>query len=597
MTDSTESANIAESAAWYAALWDRIATAESSYTLAIEFQGELGISLFDDLPDSFPDVGKAAVWAIEYAVELEDASGRGRVSLVPRHRFDDTDVPPQVTDVSESIRDRWIELLAEAKSPAAVARLSHLLFQIGHPRKYEYAKSAIASYISAASNDSEHGLDVFQDLACAVRLASAIKEKSSKEVALNALLDLAENYLTKSEPPAGIVSRALQFATAEADCPSRIDHVLETAAKAWPDSSRNDHAMKLMLRRATDDSQRAAVWERRVDAYLREAERESSAILRITRRQTALQLAIESGLPKLRERAASALQESRKEQLELVHISSTSIRYDEEFNRLRDSFTRGDGWRQALVTFGTYSAISGDVEMNRQIVRNQHQEHPLAFLFPHTIYGADNLPIIIGATGDQAEEISLVRQELYMIGLNLRPFTAAWLEIPDRFGIPDPQELAEFLSSWPGMDKDLVSSLVRSMLRSWAGDGEGAAFTIAPRIEQQVRSLVVNANAGVYRLQRERSPGQYPGLGYLLPIIPRFYDLDESRLRFLTTTLCHAAGFNLRNNMLHGFTDIEGPAEAALLIHCMLMLGALRPHVAVVQDDAKTSPDSETGTE
>lgn len=312
---------------------------------------------------------------------------------------------------------------------------------------------------------------------------------------------------------------------------------------------------------------------------------EKSAILRATRRQTALQLAIESGLQKLREQAASALQEGRKEQLEFVHISSTSIRFDEEFNSLRDSFARGDSWRQALVTFGTQSPISGDAGTNRQIVRNQHQEHPLAFLFPQTIYGADNLPIIIGATGDQAEEISLVRQELYMIGLNLRPFTAAWLEIPDRFGIPDQQELADFLSSWPGMDKSLVGSLVRSMLCSWGGDGEGAAFTLAPRVEQQARYLVVNANAGIYRLQREKSPGQYPGLGYLLPIIPRFYDLDESRLRFLTTTLCHAAGFNLRNSMLHGFTDIEGPAEAVLLIHCILMLGALRPHIAVAQDN------------
>lgn len=176
--------------------------------------------------------------------------------------------------------------------------------------------------------------------------------------------------------------------------------------------------------------------------------------------------------------------------------------------------------------------------------------------------------------------------------MNLRPFTAAWLEIADRFGIPDHRELTTFLSTWPGMDRTLVDPLVRSMFRSWGGDGEGAAYTIVPRIEQQVRTLVVNANSGAYRLQREKSPGQYPDLGYLLPILPRFYDLDESRLRFLTATLCHAAGLNLRNSMLHGFSDIESPAEAVLLIHCMLMLGTLRPRVAVVQsDEAQPSSD------
>ncbi|MEU7529280.1 hypothetical protein AB0A74_26380 [Saccharothrix sp. NPDC042600] len=56
----------------------------------------------------------------------------------------------------------------------------------------------------------------------------------------------------------------------------------------------------------------------------------------------------------------------------------------------------------------------------------------------------------------------------------------------------------------------------RAFARFWAGDTEGAAFTITPRIEALARNLLVESDAGIYRVQRNQAPGQYPGLRFLL---------------------------------------------------------------------------------
>lgn len=79
----------------------------------------------------------------------------------------------------------------------------------------------------------------------------------------------------------------------------------------------------------------------------------------------------------------------------------------------------------------------------------------------------------------------------------------------------------------------------------------------------------------MYRLQREHKPGQYAGLGQLLPILQEEYDLDESRSRFLSALLRHPAGLNLRNQMLHGFVGDPGPGVAATLLHAALSLCAI----------------------
>lgn len=100
-----------------------------------------------------------------------------------------------------------------------------------------------------------------------------------------------------------------------------------------------------------------------------------------------------------------------------------------------------------------------------------------------------------------------------------------------------------------------------------------------PRIETLVRNLVLRTDRGIYRLQVEHKPGQYPGLGNLLPILEDDYALPESVARFLSAVLRHPGGLNVRNLMLHGYVDDPGVGGAALLLHTALGIATIRPPV------------------
>lgn len=146
--------------------------------------------------------------------------------------------------------------------------------------------------------------------------------------------------------------------------------------------------------------------------------------------------------------------------------------------------------------------------------------------------------------------------------------------IPAAHGTPGHDELAGFLARWPAVEPAVATALARALHRYWTGDSEGAAYTVLPRIESIARRLVLDSERGVYRLQHEHVPGQYAGLGRLLPIVDDEYGLGEPRLRYLSTLLRHPAGLNLRNLMAHGFVGEPGPGVAAALLHAALLLGS-----------------------
>ena len=73
----------------------------------------------------------------------------------------------------------------------------------------------------------------------------------------------------------------------------------------------------------------------------------------------------------------------------------------------------------------------------------------------------------------------------------------------------------------------LAASLARSFIRHFTGDFEGAAYTVTPKIEALARSVALACGLPLYRTQRQKSPGQYPGLGALLPDLRRVGRLER----------------------------------------------------------------------
>lgn len=555
-----------------AAIMDRASRERSKYMMALEAREALGLSLIEGLPDQLPWLERATVWALEYHVETVDAQGRRRVRLAPAHEHDDGADPPTPGDVPELVAEVWQTLLGLVTQPPALARLHHLLFERGGPARREHARSAAVAYIASAQ-DWERGLDAVQDLTAATRLARAVGDTDLTAESLAAASALVAQLLEQDDPPAGIVVRALRHLVGEPGCPPDVDELLERAAGAWPDANRKDGALKLMLERCPDDEARRQVWRRRVAVFTEDAAA-ASGIIRAVRLQQALGLAEASGDKELRQQAAAALQTVRRDDLALMSFSATSRLYEEEFEQQVTAVSAGNSWQQSLITFAEWPPLSGDTERNRDLIRRRQAEHPLSALFPTQLLGPEGLPAYTGTSEEDRFDVDLVRWETDLTEQWLPIVAAALHEIPRRHGLPDLKDISSFLAGWPAVDGPLAPALARALLRYWTGDSEGAAYTVLPRIESIIRALVLSTARGVYRLQREHKPGQYAGLGQLLPILPEEFGLDESRTRFLDALLRHPAGLNLRNNMLHGFVGDPGPGIAATLLHAALFLCA-----------------------
>lgn len=127
------------------------------------------------------------------------------------------------------------------------------------------------------------------------------------------------------------------------------------------------------------------------------------------------------------------------------------------------------------------------------------------------------------------------------------------------------------------MSRAALSTITVALQRFWIGDSHGAIYTLLPMIETLIRDFIVNVNHGMYRLQQTHAPGQYPGLGAMLDLLPDFYDISPGWQRALKTILTHPAGFNLRNRLSHGIEQYSDPGHAALAIHTAFWLATLTP--------------------
>ena len=94
------------------------------------------------------------------------------------------------------------------------------------------------------------------------------------------------------------------------------------------------------------------------------------------------------------------------------------------------------------------------------------------------------------------------------------------------------------------------------------------------KIEALTRNLLIQADVGIYRLQRQQSPGQYPGLRFLLDELLK-RGLDASWHRFMLVLCAHVVGFNFRNELSHGFILSVDDGLAALLLQAAAYLANL----------------------
>jgi hypothetical protein len=169
-------------------------------------------------------------------------------------------------------------------------------------------------------------------------------------------------------------------------------------------------------------------------------------------------------------------------------------------------------------------------------------------------------------------------------GLTAEVLRRVW----SKWGPISESDLTSYLGQRTHVSEPLAASLARGIIRHFTGDFEGAEYTVTPKIEALARSIALACGLPLYRTQREKSPGQYPGLGALLPEL-RKIGLSESWYRFLHTYLASVAGTNIRNELLHGFMDeITEPTSALILTAALYLAVGVE-----LGDPSKTKKDEE----
>lgn len=521
----------------------------------------------------------AALDAVEYRLSFED----GRCELVPHLKFaDGTSQPPAVDAQPPEVVDRWRGLRVAVHHRVWRSRLGHLLTasrHVGGRDRVQCAADAVGDYLETP-NELSLGMGRVDELRAALALTKQFGLRQPKVDVLDAMIATVQEALTDRPDAAGITLGLTHVLVGERDAPVELDALLDRARTLYGgDIHRLDDVFEQQLARPAAEAGRAQLWAERVGAWL-DAAAACDDVRRAHLLQMAVELASRSGNRELRRKATARLQELTLDDLGLVGVSTEMIVRGEDIARAVLSVTAAPDWAGALDAFALLGPPTGDVTQNRRTVEEHAREFVLSKLFPVTQFGSDGLPRFTAASDKERAEYDLAQQETFQLQFQRRLVAEALLRFPSHHPLPTLQELATHFSRNHLIDQPLAQAIARAFLRWWAGDYEGAGLTIAPRIETLARNLLLATNAPLYRLQRDRAPGQYPGLGYLLEQL-RSLGYSESWYRYLYTLLANPAGPNLRNEMAHGFIDNLDLVTAALLLHCAANLALAEPGVGV----------------
>lgn len=516
---------------------------------------------------------ESALLAFSY-VARHVKDGRPKFGLEPRRTTDDDGWPPPPATVDPELADGWWVLAERVHANAPKARLYAAAFLRGGPERARYGRAAADAYMAAA-DEATRQAETVEYLTSALRLSRAVSDSARVAAAHTGLLDFVNDELA-NQSGLGFAIQALELAAHERAARGTVEALAERVCAATPQLQIADRAFKLRLQLAAEPD-KEAIWRERVQRHRSEALAEDLPAVRSVKLRHALQVAQASGHTDLRDQVAADLQECAQLDLGMIRFSATSALYDETIDELIEAMIGGDSWKAALVRFAQFGPLSGTETANRRIIEERHASSPLLALFPTHLIGPDNLPSYSGVDPEDRFEVDLVRWEAELVSSYLPPLAEALHQVPDRHGLPPLTELHEFLASWPGLDAPTTDVLAVALHRFWSGDSDGATYSALPQIEGQIRRLIMARNVGIYRAQKDKTPGQTLGLGAMLPLLPQTHDMSTDWLRYYAAALVHVAGLNLRNHLMHGFRGLQSAEVATLTIHLLLHIGTLQP--------------------
>lgn len=521
----------------------------------------------------------ALLMAFQYGQARDSKPGEAYFTKLLGYE-DGSQYPPELAAVPNDVSALWDRASAVVSSPLTRARLHDVCFEGRRGRVGHHARLAGAAYLELAdelaSGETSDQLQAVRALRQreALRRARVLARLSGQDDlgkrAADAIVDALRSVLAAEPLDLGRAIVLVETAIEEKLPAQEIDDLLTLLRGETRDIFFTERVIRFQLARAADDEARAKLQRELVEAWMQEAERSDPAH-RTWNLTTAAARARDFGVNDLLAQLTSQLQQTKLEDHGLVQHKVTVPIDAAEAEAYVQGFLKQPSWREALLLLIANDPPTGKLERNRANAEEMVQIAPFAATLPATLLGADGLPRFTAATDEDKAELRLIRCELGQLQV-LGSFVT---EILDRIGAkwgPIPaDDLAAFFGDAVHVTPPVAATLARAFNRYFQGDFEAAGYVATPHIERLVRDIVLAVNEPAYRLQRGKTPGQYAGLGALLPVLQRA-GADEDWLRFLQTVFATTAGMNFRNDLLHGFVDEIHAGHAALVLLAALYL-------------------------
>jgi len=482
--------------------------------------------------------------------------------------------PPPLDQVDTGYTSIWLEAADRVQSALARARLNDICWEGGFgPDRGNRGRRAADAYFEHAEAlapydhqpaDSLVPMARLDALKRAGRIAGQLSDGERLARICEAAHSAARESLASSnyEPGValGLIGALLEARYADA----AIDGLLSTARERYAsDRFILADVLQLELTRASTTERQVALQRELIFNAVVQAD-QTEGLVRMHHLENAITMARDFGQPDLVDELTARLQALGDEDLGLVAQSVTTEIPREAVEEYLSRFTNATDWREAFLRL-IQSPPSGNVAENREHELELARSAPLSRLFPRVLVGGDGLPRFTASTEEERTEAALVSSEMLRASISALLLAQAIERIWTKWGPIPEDDLAAFLGEHSHVNQSTARGLARDFGRYFAGDFEGCAFCITPRLESLVRALVLAIPLPVYRTQRAATPGQYPGLGRLLPAL-RQAGLDESWSRFLQGFLAKPMGSNYRSELLHGFEDEPSAPAATLLL-------------------------------
>jgi len=482
--------------------------------------------------------------------------------------------PPPVSEVPDEVVALWAACAERTSSMIARARLHDLCFICHWGIGRDHARAGADAYLALASSDpyaiegqrrARAVMGRARSLRRALDLARRTGQDDIARRAIEAMLAAVEESLGRGNAEPGVALRLLETLVGDRSEITHIDELLERARTTYPDAFLTAHTIDLQLRRAKKSpTDREQLRREEVQSWIDEADR-TGLPAQLLHLERGAQLARDYGFTDLVKQITAALQGIRPEDLGLQRMS-TEVRIPrEDMERYMDWFTDAEDWQEALRRFAGVEPPTGDVQANRRRADEMAEETPLQAFIPHTRLGSDGLPRFTATTEEEKAEWRLSEQETLNFQLRAPLVAEALRRIGEKWPHIPVEDLTRFLAQHPHVRDPVAASIARGLNHFFIGDHEAATYIVTPRIETLARELVLSLGLGVYRAQRRKTPGQYPGLGTLLPALAAA-GMDESLYRYLHTFMASSTGANFRNETLHGFVDEVSAVYAGAVI-------------------------------